>query len=309
MPVPLTLSATCVVLSLASAGCPRWWQSGGVIPTSPEAGSDSPVPTDAGSAEPVEPITEPVLPKVDGACPMMVSGVARLNDIPVNLWIKESPSGDTIPILIYWHGTGSSPSEAEQLLEDTFDELTSEGGVIIALGASTGAGVNTSTGTWSTGDFEVIDQAVACAVQQLPIDTRRIYTTGCSSGAVHAGVLAYERSGYIAAAALNSGGLVQKFPLQEPGHVPNVLTAHGASATDIVIINFAEASINYANQLAADGGFAVDCDHGGGHCAAPSELKRAMWQFLTDHPFGVDPEPYATGLPPSFPSYCRAVGN
>jgi hypothetical protein len=122
--------------------------------------------------------------------------------------------------------------------------------------------------------------------------------------------MAYERSGYIAAAALNSGGyLVQEFPLQERGHVPSVLTAHGALTTDVVIVNFAQASIDYADRLAADGGFAVNCNHGGGHCAAPSELKRAMWQFLTDHPFGVDPEPYANGLPPSFPDYCRVVEN
>ena len=305
--VPLTLSATCVVLSLASAGCPRWWQQGGPIPTFPEAGSSSPEPGDAGVAQPVEPLTEPVLPAIEGECPMMATGVARIGDIPVNLWVKESPTGDTIPIVIYWHGTGSSPSEAERMLEDTFDELTTEGGVIIALGATTGAGVITSTGTWSTGDFDVVDQVVACAVKQLQIDTRRIYTTGCSSGAVHAGVMAYERSGYVASAALNSGGQVQVFPLQEPGHVPNVLTAHGQAGTDVVIIDFAQASITYANTLVSNGGFAVDCGHSGGHCAAPPELKRAMWQFLTDHPFGVDPEPYVGDLPASFPDYCRII--
>jgi poly(3-hydroxybutyrate) depolymerase len=240
---------------------------------------------------------------------MIVSGAASVGHIPVQLWVKESPTGDTIPVVIYWHGTGSTPSEAELMLDDTFEQLTSEGGVIIALGGTTGVGEITSTGTWSIGDFAVVDQLVACAAEQLPIDTRRIYTTGCSAGAVHAGVMAYERSGYIAAAALNSGGQVRTFPLQEPGHVPNVITAHGPSATDVVIIDFAQASIAYANQLASQGGFAVDCGHNFGHCGAPAELKRALWQFLTDHPFGVAPEPYASGLPASFPDYCQIVEN
>lgn len=307
--VPLTLSATCVVLSLASAGCPRWWLPGGAIPTFPEAGSSSPEPSDAGVDQPVTPTTEPVLPTVDGACPMLTTGVVSIRDISAQLWVKEPPAGDTIPLLIYWHGTGSSPAEAELMLHDTFDQLMSEGGVIVALSESTQLGENTSTGTWTTGDFAIVDQIVACAVEQLPIDTRRIYTTGCSAGAIHAGVMAYQRSGYIAAAALNSGGLVQPFPLQDPGHAPNVITAHGPSGTDVVIIDFAQASLEYAHRLAAEGGFAVDCGHTSGHCGAPIELKQALWQFLTDHPFGVDPEPYASGLPASFPDYCQIVEN
>ena len=34
-----------------------------------------------------------------------------------------------------------------------------------------------------------------------------------------------------------------------------------------------------------------------------------MWQFMKDHPFGVTPEPYANGLPASFPSYCKIIKN
>jgi hypothetical protein len=48
----------------------------------------------------------------------------------------------------------------------------------------------------------------------------------------------------------------------------------------------------------------VDCNHGGGHCGAPANDIAAQWQFCKDHPFGVSPDPYASGLPSSFPSYC-----
>ena len=36
----------------------------------------------------------------------------------------------------------------------------------------------------------------------------------------------------------------------------------------------------------------------------PSGLGNSTVKFFEDHPFGVTPEPYATSLPSSFPSYC-----
>ena len=86
--------------------------------------------------------------------------------------------------------------------------------------------------------------------------------------------------------------------------MPAVMTAHGRTGQDRVIIDFADASRALSRDVAARGGFAVDCDHGGEHCASPLALKNAQWQFLKDHPFGVTPEPYAGALPASFPRYC-----
>ena len=56
-------------------------------------------------------------------------------------------------------------------------------------------------------------------------------------------------------------------------------------------------------------GFAVDCDHGGGHCGTTPELVLAQWHFLKDHPWGRTPSPYADGLPVGFPEACRIVKN
>jgi hypothetical protein len=30
-------------------------------------------------------------------------------------------------------------------------------------------------------------------------------------------------------------------------------------------------------------------------------------QFLADHPFNTKPSPYANGLPPGYPAYCKVV--
>ena len=72
--------------------------------------------------------------------------------------------------------------------------------------------------------------------QQL-VDPERIYAAGCSAGAVQAGMMAFLRSEYLAAAMLNSGGLVESYALSEPSHVPAVITAHGATSTDVVVVS------------------------------------------------------------------------
>ncbi|HKP61044.1 MAG TPA: hypothetical protein VJV78_30145 [Polyangiales bacterium] len=63
------------------------------------------------------------------------------------------------------------------------------------------------------------------------------------------------------------------------------------------------------NQFSKAGGFVMNCDHGGTHCGAPSELQTAGWKFMQDHPFGVSPEPYAGGIPSGYPRYCQKFAN
>jgi hypothetical protein len=60
-------------------------------------------------------------------------------------------------------------------------------------------------------------------------------------------------------------------------------------------------------DVAAKGGFVVDCNHMGRHCGAPPEVVAAQWQFLKDHPFGFETSPYEEGLPDSFPGYCEII--
>ena len=72
----------------------------------------------------------------------------------------------------------------------------------------------------------------------------------------------------------------------------------------MVGIDFSQTSAAQVKDIAAKGGFAVDCNHGGGHCGSPQNVKAMQWKFLKDHPFGVAPEPYAAGLPADFPTFC-----
>jgi poly(3-hydroxybutyrate) depolymerase len=236
----------------------------------------------------------------------MVTGTAQFLGVDVQLWVGTPLPMQPGPILIYWHATASSGSEAEAMLGSAaIDDILSQGGVIAAPLGSTGTGVNTSgTSVFTSDDYAIADEIVACAAEQLNIDPRRIYTTGCSSGGLQAGAMLVLRSSYVAAGVTNSGGLWDSAASPQDEHAPAAMTIHGDPDTDVVILRFADTSARLVDNTVRRGGYAVNCDHGGGHCGLTPELRTAAWQFLMDHPFGVTPEPYEAGLPGTFPDDC-----
>jgi poly(3-hydroxybutyrate) depolymerase len=207
--------------------------------------------------------------------------------------------------LFYWHGTNSSAAEVNTLVPAAVrEEILSQGGVIVSFQESLGTGGDCSgTRTFSRDDFNIADLIVACAVRDHGIDPRRIYTTGCSAGGLHAGCMGAARSSYVAATVPNSGGALLPYAIEDGIRIPAVMTMHGGP-DDMVIVSFAATSERYDRQMKEAGAFVVNCNHGGGHCQAPAPLYAAAWEFMKAHPFGVTPEPYSAGLPASFPSYC-----
>jgi hypothetical protein len=249
----------------------------------------------------------PRLPAVPASCPTIATGTITVLGQSVQLWVGTSSSGAPGPLVFYWHGTGSMPSEATGGLGTGNAEIMAQGGVIASFSTSTMMGDSTGNAVWYSGDFAMADQIAACAVAQQRVDPTRIYAAGCSTGAVQVGAMVYTRASYIAAAMTNSGGELMTFTSDDPSHVPALMAAHGAPGSDVVVVDFAELTHKLVTGLAAKGGFAIECDHGAGHCGSPAALKNAQWQFLKDHPFGVSPEPYAAGLPASVPTYCQIV--
>jgi hypothetical protein len=253
---------------------------------------------------------EPILPQVNGTCPTLTTGMVTISGISVQVWAG-TKSDTPAPMIVYWHVTGGTSSEAVGgigMPASVAQEITDEGGIIVSPQNSTMMGMNTGNDVWYTGDFDIADQLVACAFQQYNLDPHRIYSEGGSAGALQAGTMLFQRSNYIAAVLPNSGGYtIGGMDLQNPKHVPAIMTMHGAQGVDMVIVDFSQQSLYEDGQVATLGGFAVDCNTGLGHVEAPDSLKLNGWQFLKDHPFGVSPEPYANGLPSTFPSTCKII--
>jgi poly(3-hydroxybutyrate) depolymerase len=221
----------------------------------------------------------------------------------VQIWT--GPANTKGPMVFYWHGTGSSSTEAQTGLGPGFAEIQSSGGVIASFTTTTMMGMNTGNNVWYTGDFAMADTILACAVKQGLVDPRQVFTAGCSAGGLQVGAMVFQRSSYLAAAMPNSGGTTFSYTMQD-AHVPAMCSTHGGTS-DVVIISFPDATKTMNTALRAKGGFVVNCDHGGGHCQSPAPVKAAQWKFLKAHPFGVSPEPYAGGLPADFPTTCTIV--
>jgi predicted esterase len=252
---------------------------------------------------------DPVIPAPSGPCPEFRTGTQTILGLSTEI-VAGEPVATKGPLLFTWHGTGGSGRQALfQLPQSVQRDITARGGIVIAPSDNgqtrAGQDVTFVLGVWYDGaDLAYADQIVACAVQNHNIDPRQIYVTGCSAGGLMAGVMSLERSSYVAAAAPNSGGITAPtFRIEDPAHVPAVMTMHGGS-TDNVIVNFGDTSRQLISTLSPLGAFLVDCNHESGHCGAPASLHEMAWEFMKAHPFGTRPSPYAGGLPADFPEIC-----
>jgi hypothetical protein len=250
-----------------------------------------------------------MLPTASGSCPSM----ANLNGTNVTfggqaytVWSGD-PSKGPGPLLVYWYATGSNSSEPTWAIQQPqIAKITAAGGAVIAQVTSTHSGANTGDAVWYTGDVTIADQAVACAIQTQHIDKRRIWAAGYSAGALQTVYMWYARSGYLAGGISYSGGDIgiNRVPLQDPSHVPVGLASHGAAGQDVIGVDFNQGSHTWEMQNPK--AFIVDCDDGGNHLSTGPRTMMAPQaiQMLWDHPYGISPEPYASGLPSGWPSTC-----
>lgn len=305
------LPASAGSLAAASGGAPGLAGTSAAIggaPALPQAGSGAgPIPTMN-----VPTSKDPKLPAIKGECPMFKEGTSTSDFMGFKgaIWEVGPKSQGTGSLIFYWHGTGSSNSEyAQSMPKMLIEDLKKKGGILVSPQSGTGTGGDCSgTATFSMDDFSIADQIAACAVMNWGIDPHRIYSTGCSAGGLQAGCMAMVRSSYMAGAVPNSGGEVFAQQPQDRSHVAAVMTMHGAPGQDVVIVDFNDTSKTIDDSVKSLGGYAVDCNHGGGHCAIPMppvDLYMAGWQFMQDHPFGYTKEPYGMTLPSTFPKYCK----
>ncbi len=245
----------------------------------------------------------PVIPERKGECPAFENGTVSVGTLSGILIVAGAkPATPTAPLVFYWHGTASTSDEFLSRAPALQDRVVAEGGVLVSFQGTLGGDLLSGTSIFGEADLPVVDQIVACAVQNHNVDPRRIFTTGCSAGGMFAAALAARRSGYIAAAATNGGGWVMPVTWQDD-HTPPLMTIHGPPGYDANIIDLANTSAIADQAFKARGGFVIDCSHTGGHCIGPP-FDDAVWTFFEAHPYGVEPEPWSS-LPAGFESTCK----
>jgi predicted esterase len=277
--------------------------------TTPIGGGGGAPPAGGGQPVPVNPAPmgnmDPQIPAIAGDCPQFANAtITYMGLAGIQIAAGAKPASPSAPMLIYWHGTGSTSGEYALMAAPVANGVTQAGGVIVSFQGTTGGDLNSGTFVFGAGDLTIIDQIVARAVRDHNVDPRKIYSMGCSAGGLMAAATGALRSQYIAAAAPNSGGFPVLTPMFANGHTPALMTVHGMKGTDVVVIDFSDASALADMTYKARGGFTIDCDTGGGHCGGAG-LAGDVWTFFQAHPFGVTPEPWASGLPAGFSSQCK----
>lgn len=278
---------------------------------------------DAGAAGPAnEPRLPTGLPTVIGRCPELSEsgtytfGPVRGRSLSVDIYIapdaraKPAPGG---PLILYWHAFGSSSSEVEVGFgRAAIDAVVEQGGMVAAFNSRLCASCGLpNEATWYVEDDAISDQVVACAIEQARIDPKRIHALGLSAGALQSLHLGLARSSFVASVISYSGGM----PTAEHDREASVrqpvtaLLSFGAEGVDAVIgRDFRQTSLDWYEAQRPLGAYALLCEHGGGH-EIPSELPLHALRFFEDHPYAVQPEPYAAAIPSVFPEYCSNTPN
>lgn len=286
---------------------------------SPDAGDDE----DAGAAGTAnEPRLPTGLPSVIGSCPELSGsgtytfGPVRGRALSVDIYIapdaraKPAPGG---PLILYWHAIGSSSSEVDDGFgRAAIESVIERGGVVAAFHSRLCATCGLpDDATWYVEDDAVSDQVVACAIEQARIDPRRIHSIGMSAGALHTMHLALARSSFMASVISYSGGMSSAPSDQGASRTQPVaaLLSFGAEGVDAVLgVDFQQNSLAWYEAHRALGFYTMLCDHGGGHELPPDLAPHAL-RFFDDHPYAVQPEPYAAAIPSVFPAYCSNTPN
>ena len=256
---------------------------------------------------------DPILPAVRGPCDdFSTTGTVTLageggTTREANIWVSDAAETLDGPLVFYWHGTGGQPSEATGALAAARDEILAAGGIVVALSHDPAAGTFpwflTAGGNNET-DLVFADEALACAIQEVGVDTHHIHAIGFSAGALHVSQMAFRRASYLASAVSYSGGLIATRPptSDAPDARVAVMALHGG-VDDRVVVGFQETTMNLINALRREGHFGFICDHGMRH-SIPAAARPFAWQFLQAHPYGMFPAAYARGLPSGFYAPC-----
>ena len=165
-------------------------------------------------------------------------------------------------------------------------------------------------------DLGLFDDIYACVTEQYSVNTSCVASAGVSAGGLWTSYLGQQRGQYLASNVVLSGGLPTEFGAAwwnwtASPHTFSSLVLWGGPS-DMLIINFHEAALNYINHLSGDGHFILQCEHTGGHGLPPPDMDgdpppfEVLFEFVLNHPYWYHSgmSPYIGDLPENLPSYC-----
>jgi predicted esterase len=256
------------------------------------------------------------LPRVQGTCPALDhSDDYDFGELRAHVYVSAdaraapAPGG---PLIFYWNSAWlpqtTGPIEVlDALGQSAIDQVVAMGGMVVAPYSRRCSSCKTSGAQgWYLEDLDIADQIVACAIERAHIDVQHIHALGWSSGGFAASDQLLLRANYMASALTYSGGLSPAEPeTNDKTHLGATLLTFGNP--DYYVVGFRDQSRLFVEREAPRGRYIVSCDHGGPHEIDPLVAPHAL-RFLLDHPYTLAQEPYLSGIPDEFPSYCKHAG-
>ena len=239
-----------------------------------------------------------------GDCPTFENGTNRFDSAGKSrdfiLKLPDDPSG--APVWFNWHWLGGDASSGIQY--QGLNEVKRQGWIVVAPEALSSQAVT----EWAfmdsmdpTADLTLFDDLLACLDAQYDIDNDRVYTTGMSAGGLWSTFLVMHRSEYLAAAAPLSGGTGQFMSYVTPERDVPVLLTWGGESDLYNGLSFHDASLEFQEDLEADGHWVGTCVHSTGH-SLPEGGTDYTLQFFSDHAYGE--EPAGLGGAEVYPDWC-----
>ncbi|MEP1124837.1 MAG: PHB depolymerase family esterase [Ilumatobacter sp.] len=177
-----------------------------------------------------------------GVSEFTLEGGGAVHD--VRIYVPETVSSDPAPVVLNWHGLGSSGPD--QAAFSGYETVAEEEGFVVVH--ATGIDGGTGSNSWELAQFATDDRddlAFADALIDTVVadwcgDPARIYSTGMSNGGLFTSELVCNRSARIAAAASIAG--TTHAPGCDPERAVPYIAFHG-TADDVVPFDADEPSV------------------------------------------------------------------
>ncbi len=246
----------------------------------------------------------------DGECPdLSVSGepvTFSSNGLQRQVTIlipDDRPAG--MPVVFVWHPLGGSAAWMISVFD--LEEISDATGAVIVVPDSDPDNLF-EWDFWNglDNDLTLYDDLRTCLAEQLEVDLARFTSTGFSAGGLWTSYLGSHRGDTLAAILAFSGGADPIWHYETPAYPYPALLAWGGENDTWGYggfeYSFEETTLNYAEDLLADGHFVVLCDHGMGH-TVPAEGIDMVPDWLLAHRFG-EPSPFEDGDLSALPDWC-----
>ncbi|MEE2755468.1 MAG: PHB depolymerase family esterase [Myxococcota bacterium] len=240
------------------------------------------------------------------ACPNLVSGENIITSCGIERTVRirlpqsHSQQGRYKTVLLF-HGINAD--QVDDIEEDTaMNRLVDPFDFILISPYSRRLAIEWDQGRpGDNPDVALVDDLLTCAQQTLGADPERLYLAGDSGGGMFTTFLVSQFAETVAAAAINSGGIIFDMPNSNANTMP-IIYGWGGDCDESAGQNFSTFASDAIPKLKSNGHLVATCNHDTGHEWKPLFTPWFL-EFLFAHRLN-SPSPFQTGLNVSFPAFC-----